>query len=68
MPLALVVVAGVAWIALLAAFPALRFRFADALGLNRAVLVLAPVAIVWMVVTIGTPRAASAPAAAPAPA
>lgn len=69
-PLTLVVAAGTGWIALLAAFPSLRQWGADGLGLNRAVLVIAPVAVVWMVVAMRTAEAADtrerAPVAAPA--
>ncbi len=43
-PLTLVVAAGAIWIAMLAAFPGVRYWGADGLGLNRAVLVLAPLA------------------------
>lgn len=63
-PLTLVVIAGAVWIALLGAFPWLRAWGADTLGINRAVLVLAPVASVWMVVALcgaGEPAPARAP-------
>lgn len=51
-PLTLVVAACAGWIALLAAFPGLRAWGADGLGLNRAVLVAAPVVCAWMVVAM----------------
>ncbi|MEO8485589.1 MAG: hypothetical protein ABI585_04550 [Betaproteobacteria bacterium] len=51
-PLTLILAAGSIWIAALAAFPALRLWGADFLGLNRAILVLAPFAIAWMAVAI----------------
>lgn len=63
-PLTLVVAVGAVWIAMLAAFPGVRFWGADGLGLNRAVLVLAPLAIVWMAVAM---RDAPAPAQDHAP-
>lgn len=70
-PLSLVLAAGAGWIAVLAAFPSFRWWGADGLGLNRAVLVLAPLAVVWMAVALREPppRAAIAStgdAAAPA--
>jgi len=64
-PLTLVVAACAGWIALLAAFPWLRAWGADSLGLNRTVLVAAPVVAVWMVVAF---RGASAAMRAAAPA
>lgn len=69
-PLTLVVAAGAIWIAMLTAFPGVRYWGADGLGLNRAVLVLAPLAIVWMVVALReapepTPTSTTVPAAAP---
>lgn len=62
-PLSLVVGAGAAWIVLLAAFPWLRAWGADALGLSRAVLVMAPVVSVWMVVALHAESAAARVAA-----
>lgn len=65
--LTLVVAACAGWIALLAAFPWLRAWGAEGLGLNRAVLVAAPVVVTWMVVALqgaGTAREASAQAEA----
>ena len=68
-PLTVVVAAGAVWIGMLAAFPAFRHWGADGLGLNRAVLVLAPFAIVWMATAFrDAPRAVEAPEAAGAPA
>ena len=68
-PLTLILAAGAIWIAMLAAFPGLRFWGADGIGLNRAVLALAPLAIVWMAVAMrAAPDAAPSPAVAPAPA
>ena len=69
-PLTLAVAAGAIWIAVLTAFPGVRYWGADGLGLNRAVLVLAPLAVVWMVVALRdapepTLTTTSAPAAAP---
>ena len=69
-PLTLVVAAGAIWVAMLTAFPGVRYWGADGLGLNRAVLVLAPLAIVWMVVALRDapepePEPTPAPAAAP---
>ena len=56
---------------MLAALPGLRFWGADGLGLNRVVLPLAPLAIVWMAVAMrGAPAPAVEPVAAdeaPAP-
>lgn len=59
-PLTLVVAAGAAWIALLGAFPGLRAWGADGIGINRAVLVLAPTIAAWMVVATCGPGAAQA--------
>jgi hypothetical protein len=55
---------------MLTAFPGVRYWGADGLGLNRAVLVLAPLAIVWMVVALRnapepTPTTRTVPAVAP---
>ncbi len=70
-PLTLTLAAGAIWIAMLAALPGLRFWGADGLGLNRVVLPLAPLAIVWMAVAMrGAPAPAVEPVAAdeaPAP-
>lgn len=73
-PLTLVVASGAIWIAMLAAFPGVRYWGADGLGLNRAILVLAPLAVVWMVVAMRdapeptpepTPESTSGAASAP---
>jgi len=67
-PVTLVVAAGAGWIALMGAFPWLRAWGADGLGLNRAVLVLAPTVVVWMVCATSAADAdAEAPASAAEP-
>ena len=66
-PLTLIVAAGAIWIAMLAAFPSVRAWGADSLGLNRAVLVLAPLAIAWMAIAILPSPRQPAPVAAPSP-
>lgn len=66
-PLTLILMAGLGWIALLGAFPWLRLWGADGLGINRAVLVLTPLAAVWMVVAMcASPATAGEEADAPA--
>ena len=62
-PLTLVVATGAAWIALMATFPWFRRWGAETLGVNRAVLVIAPVALVWMSLAM---REVLSPAAKPA--
>jgi hypothetical protein len=61
-PLTLILAAGALWIAMLAAFPAFRAWGADHLGLNRAVLVLAPFAIAWMAIAMLRAAPAEVPA------
>lgn len=63
-PLGFVLLAGALWVAALVAFPALRYLAADALGIQRVLLVLAPLAIVWIVDASGVGRA---PEMRPAP-
>ena len=70
-PLSLVLAAGLLWIAILASFPSFRAWGADYLGLNRAVLVLAPFAVAWMAIALlepaRVPPAANEPVAESAP-
>ncbi|MFO1281192.1 MAG: hypothetical protein U1F51_01805 [Burkholderiales bacterium] len=55
-PLGFALLAGALWIAALVAFPVLRYFGADALGIQRAILVLVPLAVVWMVDVSGVGR------------
>lgn len=63
-PLGFALLAGAMWIAALVAFPALRYAGADALGIQRAVLVLVPLAVVWMIDVSGVGRDRTATATA----
>lgn len=67
-PLTLILAAGAGWIAMLAAFPAFRAWGAEIIGLNRAVLVLAPFAIAWMAIAMLAPRVEPEAASASPPA